>query len=358
MGRKRLPAAGHPPQNDKRRLSFEKEFVVDAIVHEWSTRDLTTTFSTAKSQPYWEIKGTGPAVLLIAGTPGDGGQFDRVATELAARRTVITYYGRGTARSLPILGWSSTSGGPERGAHRWALSHPMTSLTTGVYQFASHERISCTGARRNQLVRPRCTGARQHGSMRRLLRHPVTWAALSVAVIGLVAGLWLFQPWKLWTHTRVDEAIPVTANQPANRPADQPGLTGTGTSAAPKPAPQPEVLAEGAFVSGEHNTSGTAKVLRLSDGSRVLRLENFSTSDGPDVHVWLTDAQAGAPSHSFDDGRYLKLGKLKATDGNQNYPIPAEAKLDGLRSAVIWCDRFNVAFGSVPLSLSAAADAS
>jgi hypothetical protein len=188
--------------------------------------------------------------------------------------------------------------------------------------------------------------------MRRLLRHPATWVVLTVAVIGLVVGLWLFQPWKLWTHSRVDEAIPVAANQPANQPSDTP-TTSTTTA-----APQPEVLAEGTFVNGEHNTSGTARVLRLADGSRVLRLENFSTSDGPDVHVWLSEAKAGGPDGSFDDGRYVKLGKMKATEGNQNYPIPNDAKLNGLQSVVIWCDRFNVAFGSAPLSLSAASDAS
>lgn len=187
--------------------------------------------------------------------------------------------------------------------------------------------------------------------MRRLLRHPATWAVLSIAVIGLVIGLWLFQPWKLWTHSRVDEAIPTAPVVAA--PA------GTSTWAAPPATPAtPQVLAEGAFVNGEHDTSGTARILKLTDGTRVLRLENFSTSDGPDVHVWLTDRQAGGPDGSFDDGRYVKLGKMKATDGNQNYPIPPDAKLEGLNSAVIWCDRFNVAFGSAPLTLAAGVDAS
>jgi len=183
--------------------------------------------------------------------------------------------------------------------------------------------------------------------MRRLLRHPLTWVGLSIAVIALVIGLWAFQPWKLWTHSRVDEALPTVTATPT-----------TQTEAQPQPAPQPEILAEGTFVNGEHNTSGTARILRLTDGSRILRLENFSTSDGPDVHVWITDARAGGPDGSFDDGRYIKLGKMKATDGNQNYPIPADAKLTGLRSAVIWCDRFNVAFGSAPLTLEAGVDAS
>jgi Electron transfer DM13 len=177
--------------------------------------------------------------------------------------------------------------------------------------------------------------------MRRLLRHPLTWVVLSVVLVGAVAALLVFEPWRLFTHSRVDEALPVAESQSLP--------TGSSTSQPPGAPAQPQVLAEGAFVNGEHETRGTARMLRLADGSRVLRLESFSTSDGPDVHVWLTDRPSGGDWGSFDDGRYVKLGKMKATDGNQNYPIPADADLNGLRSAVIWCDRFNVAFGSAPL---------
>lgn len=178
--------------------------------------------------------------------------------------------------------------------------------------------------------------------MRKLLRKPVTWVVLVVAVAGLVVGLALFEPWRAFTSSYLDESVPVA---------------GTATSAGAMPTtsttppPQPVVLAEGAFVSQEHDTSGAARVLELPDGSRVLRLESFSTSDGPDVHVWLSDAPAGGDWHSYDDGRYVPLGEIKATDGNHNYVIPADADLTGLRSVVVWCDRFNVAFGSAPLAL-------
>jgi pimeloyl-ACP methyl ester carboxylesterase len=70
---------------------------------------MTTTLPNANNQLYWEIKGTGPAVLLIAGTPGDGGQFDRVAAELTPHRTVITYDRRGTSRSPSVPGGHATS---------------------------------------------------------------------------------------------------------------------------------------------------------------------------------------------------------------------------------------------------------
>ncbi|MFC4854775.1 DM13 domain-containing protein [Actinophytocola glycyrrhizae] len=170
--------------------------------------------------------------------------------------------------------------------------------------------------------------------MRRLL----IWVGVPVALIGLGVGLALFEPWRAFTSSNLDEPVPVAAAQ---------STTATGTA----PAPRPAVLAEGEFVSQEHDTSGTARVLELPDGSRVLRLEGFSTSDGPDVHVWLSDATAGGEWGSYDDGRFVALGEIKATDGNHNYLIPADADLAGLRSAVIWCDRFNVAFGSAALAL-------
>lgn len=58
---------------------------------------------------YWEAKGSGPAVLLIAGTPGDGGQLASLADELAGDHLVITYDRRGTSRSAIPTGWSETS---------------------------------------------------------------------------------------------------------------------------------------------------------------------------------------------------------------------------------------------------------
>jgi hypothetical protein len=182
--------------------------------------------------------------------------------------------------------------------------------------------------------------------MRRLLSKPLTWVTLGVVVAGLVVGLALFEPWRAFTSSRVDEPLPVAATE--NPPAtDDPAPTAT----VPEAPPAPVVLAEGTFVSQEHETSGTARVLELPDGSRVLRVEGFSTSDGPDVHVWLSDAAVDADWHAYDDGRYVPLGEIKATDGNHNYVIPAGADLTGLRSAVIWCDRFNVAFGSAALTL-------
>ncbi|MGQ4619436.1 DM13 domain-containing protein [Nocardia sp. R7R-8] len=170
-------------------------------------------------------------------------------------------------------------------------------------------------------------------STRAIARSPITWAVVVLLIVGLGAGLAVFQPWRLFTDTTVQEAAP-------SAPA-APGPDGTES--------RPHTIARGTFISHEHATAGTVAVLRLPDGSRVLRLENLDTSDGPDLHVWLTDAPVRAGRDGwfvFDDGSHTDLGRLKGNQGDQNYPIPAEADLARLTSVAIWCDRFDVSFGA------------
>ena len=174
-----------------------------------------------------------------------------------------------------------------------------------------------------------------------------TLAAAAIVLAGAVAfGLYWFTPWKLWTDHRVDEALPAVATAPL--PAPGPGPLGATNAPASRPH-GPALLARGEFVSHEHHTSGTASIVRLASGERVLALANLHTSEGPVVKVWLTDRRVTDGWHVFDDGRYVDLGPLKGNLGNQLYPIPHETDLSGLRSVTIWCDRFDVSFGAAEL---------
>lgn len=198
----------------------------------------------------------------------------------------------------------------------------------------------------------------QHPSRRRP-RRPVLVALAVISALLLVGGLVAFQPWRLVTRSTVDEALPVAATTSVER-APATGESAATTDAAPPaatrqtptPTPTLQVLSEGRFLDAEHATSGTARIVRLADGSRYLRLEGFSTSDGPDVDVWLTDQPAGSDWHSYDDGLHVGLGDLKGTDGNQNYAIPHDVDLSRLTSVAIWCDRFDVAFGTAPIRIT------
>ncbi|MER5882919.1 DM13 domain-containing protein [Streptomyces sp. NPDC001941] len=180
-------------------------------------------------------------------------------------------------------------------------------------------------------------GVRKSG---RFLRGPWGIGALTVAVLAVGLGLYWFQPWKLVTDTTVREALP-TASAPAAQP--KPGQAARG----------PVTEATGTFISHEHATSGTVKILRLPDGTRTLRLEGLNTSDGPDLRIWLTDAEVKEGRDGwrvFDDGEYVSLGKLKGNKGDQNYALPAGLDLDAYRSVTIWCDRFDVSFGAAELT--------
>ncbi|RZB14623.1 electron transporter [Streptomyces sp. F001] len=163
----------------------------------------------------------------------------------------------------------------------------------------------------------------------------------AVALVGV--GLYWFQPWKLWQDETVQEALPAATGTPAPAPS---------TSASPEPA-GPVTVARGELISHEHATSGTVTLLRLADGSHVLRLEDLDTSNGPDLRVWLTDApvkEGQAGWHVFDDGAYESLGRLKGNRGDQNYAVPAGVDPAAFTSVSIWCDRFDVSFGAAELA--------
>jgi hypothetical protein len=190
-------------------------------------------------------------------------------------------------------------------------------------------------------------------------RHRRGIAAISALVVAL--GLYWFQPWKLFTDTTVNDALPVVATVAVTPDGFEPSAVSS--SSPPPPGPPPSspppssppsttLLARGSFISHEHSTSGTASIVQQPDGSRVLALANLRTSDGPDLRVWLADAPVKPDGwHTFDNNGYhhVSLGPLKGNRGNQTYTIPATADLARLTSVTIWCDRFNVSFGAVAL---------
>lgn len=184
--------------------------------------------------------------------------------------------------------------------------------------------------------------------MARLARmRPILWSSMGVAATLLLAAAFVFEPWALWVDKTVDEAIPVAEAGSDATDAAVPDAT-------PAPVPvEPKVLAEGALISHEHETTGRVVILELADDSRILRLEDLDTSSGPDVEVWITDAPVIEGSdgwHVFDDGEYVELGDLKGNHGNQNYPLPDSVDLSELTSVSLWCDRFNVSFGAARLA--------
>ncbi|MFE1176399.1 DM13 domain-containing protein [Streptomyces sp. NPDC058773] len=182
--------------------------------------------------------------------------------------------------------------------------------------------------------------------MSRLSRRTVV-PALLVLVIVAGIGLSFFQPWKAFTDTTVNEALPTASQSMAGQ--EMKGKNGMKSGEPSAKDMGPREVAEGNFVSHEHGTSGMARTVRLADGGQVLRLEDLKTSEGPDVRVYLSPRGADAVKAGLGDGA-VQLGKLKGNRGNQNYSVPAGTDLSKFRSAVIWCERFSVSFGAADLA--------
>ena len=146
-----------------------------------------------------------------------------------------------------------------------------------------------------------------------------------IALILVGAGAWsAFRPERLFINQRVNERFP-TASAASN------------------------TLANGQFHSGAHETKGNATVLQLADGKKTLRLTDFATSNGPDLHVYLVATNDVKDSDAVTKAGFVDLGALKGNIGDQNYDLPANTDLAKYRAVTIWCRRFSVNFGTAPL---------
>jgi hypothetical protein len=153
------------------------------------------------------------------------------------------------------------------------------------------------------------------------------WILTAVGVPVLVAAWWAFRPEKLWINQKVDEPAPF-----ASTADPQPLFTGTLEGKA-------------------HQTSGRATIYKTPDGKQYLRLTDFTTSNGPDVHVLLARGEDQSLNQEIvkDALEGVELGLLKGNQGDQNYDLQASVDLQKYNAVVIYCERFHAIFGVAKL---------
>jgi len=186
-------------------------------------------------------------------------------------------------------------------------------------------------------------------------RHPR--GSLVGAVVTLAIGLpvaWILVS-PLFIRTQLDEASPLlVASVPATPGPGTPGPSARDQAAILLPtgspvsdtADGPRTVASGTFTGADdfHFGSGKALLVETAPDTYVLRFEDFSVQNGPDLFVYLSPSSDGYASGS------LELGTLKATDGAFNYELPSGTDVSGFQSVVVWCKAFSVQFASAPIS--------
>ena len=155
-----------------------------------------------------------------------------------------------------------------------------------------------------------------------------------VIIIGIIfiAALWLvFRPELLFVNQTVHE--------------DFPG--GTQLASTEK---APMAIGKGEFKGLAHETKGGASIYQLADGKRTLRLTDFETSNGPDVHVYLAATEVAQGNDAIKQAGFIDLGSLKGNKGDQNYDVPTTVDLNKYKTVAIWCARFGVNFATAALA--------
>lgn len=120
--------------------------------------------------------------------------------------------------------------------------------------------------------------------------------------------------------------------------------------ASPEPAREAGAasvqVASGDFISLAHGTTGTAAVVDLGAGERVLTFADLDGDNGPDLRVYLVE---GPINGNGDGGKFVDLDDLK---GNKQYEIPEGVDVSRFDTVVIWCRAFSVGFGAATLVAS------
>jgi hypothetical protein len=149
------------------------------------------------------------------------------------------------------------------------------------------------------------------------------WILVAIGLPILVAAWWAFRPEKLWINQKVSEPAPFASST------------------------DPQPLYTGRLTGKAHQTSGRGTIYKTSNGRQYLRLTDFSTSNGPDVHVLLARGDDESLTQEIIKGQLdsVELGSLKGNQGDQNYDLPASVDLQKYNAAVIYCERSHAVFG-------------
>jgi hypothetical protein len=153
---------------------------------------------------------------------------------------------------------------------------------------------------------------------------------IGVGVIALAITWYAFRPELLFVNKTVSEEF---AGGPAMASIEK----------------GPIAVTKGNFKGLAHETKGLASIYQLADGKRTLRLTEFATSNGPDVHVYLVAAPDAKDNETVTKAGFIRIGDLKGNMGDQNYELPADVDLNKYRAVTIWCRRFGVNFATAPL---------
>jgi Electron transfer DM13 len=112
------------------------------------------------------------------------------------------------------------------------------------------------------------------------------------------------------------------------------------------PSPEnSEIIKTGTFTSYAHNLGGNAILHIDSTGSKILRFENYTMSQGPDVHVYISK------SNNYTAANVIEVTKLTEgfNDNDINFDFMSPAYTSEYKFVLVYCVEFHSLFGYAEL---------
>lgn len=150
------------------------------------------------------------------------------------------------------------------------------------------------------------------------------WYVIGGVLLVVLLGLAYYTISPLFVRVAIDEAVP--AEEAAGAPNEGVVVESERVAVVDTPI---------------HPASGFVRIVE-ADGKRYIRYEEYKTINGPDLYVYL--------AKDIDAKEFVDLGRIKATEGNINYEIPAEVDIAEYPYVLTWCKAFGVLFNSANLS--------
>ena len=111
------------------------------------------------------------------------------------------------------------------------------------------------------------------------------------------------------------------------------------------PPSNSSIIKMGMFIGYAHGLDGTAALYVDGAGAKVLRFENFTMSQGPDVHVYVSK------SANFSNANVIEVANL--ADGysksNINFKVTSPSYTSDHKFVLVYCVQYNSLFGNTEL---------
>lgn len=114
---------------------------------------------------------------------------------------------------------------------------------------------------------------------------------------------------------------------------------------SPNPPENAQALTMGDFTSYAHNLAGRSTLYVGDADKKILRFEEFTMTQGPDVYVFLSE------SNNYSKANVIPIAKLTEgySDASLHFNVDSSIDLNIHKFVLVYCVQYNSLFGYTEL---------